>query len=180
MSEQVDLGGDDPSLLGDIARGDREAFQRLYWRYAGRLLGYARRVLGNRALAEDVVQEVFTVIWLKASTYRPELGTPGAWIYMIARRKLVDHWRRQPPVGEAARHVPEQGIQPSPEVALLLECALARLSPEQRQAVEVTCLGGFTHEEAATALDVPLGTLKSRIRQALGRMRSLLAKDEKI
>ncbi|WNG45343.1 RNA polymerase sigma factor [Archangium minus] len=178
MKEQVNPGGDDPSLIGEVARGSRDAFVRLYQRYAGRLLGYALKVTRDQSLAEDVVQEVFTTVWLKASSYRPEQGAPAAWIYRIAHNKLVDHWRRRLRVDEAAQQVPEQGPQPPSELALDLEHSMAGLSPDQQRAVELTCLRGYSHEEAAAMLDVPLGTLKSRIRQALGRMRLLLTREE--
>jgi len=103
MKEHVDSGGGDSDLLGDIAQGSRECFQRLYHRYAGRLLGYVLQVTGDRALAEEVVRDVFIDIWLKASTYRPEQGAPVVWIYVMTRTRLVDHWRRRPGGAEAAR-----------------------------------------------------------------------------
>jgi RNA polymerase sigma-70 factor (ECF subfamily) len=174
--EQGGMG--DRDLLGAIARGSRSAFQAYYERHAGRLMGYVLRAARDRSLAEDVVQEVFTSIWLKASTYRPELGTPLSWMYMVARNKLVDRWRRQPPTDEATEHALEDSlrelVRADPELAMSLERAMEALRPEQREAVELACLGGYTHEEAAVALAVPLGTLKSRIRVALGHMRSLL------
>lgn len=168
----------DRELLGAMARGSRAAFQTFYERHAGRLMGYVLRAARDRALAEDVVQEVFTSIWLKASTYRPELGSPLSWMFMVARNKLVDRWRRQPPADEATRHELEGSlralVRADPELAMSLERAMDTLRPEQREAVELACLGGYTHEEAALALAVPLGTLKSRIRLALGHMRGLL------
>jgi len=177
MNEHVEPG-DDTRLLGEVARGSRVAFQRLYHLYAGQLLGLALKTTRDQALAEDVVQDVFTTVWLKDSTYRPEQGAPVAWIYKIARNKLVDHWRRRLPMGEATRHLPEQGIQHSPEQELDLEHSMAGLGPDQRWAVEMTCLRGDSHEEAVAVLDVPLGTLKSRVRQALDHMRLLLTREE--
>ncbi|KFA91226.1 RNA polymerase sigma factor [Archangium violaceum] len=168
---------EDGALLGAIARGSKAAFQSFYERHAGRLLGYVLRVTRDRSLAEDVVQEVFTAIWQKASSYQAEQGTPLAWMYRIARNKLVDRWRRGPPgvawASEAERPVLAL-VQADPELSMSLERALEGLSPEQRQAVELAVLGGYTHEEAATELSVPLGTLKSRIRMALRHMRALL------
>jgi RNA polymerase sigma-70 factor, ECF subfamily len=164
---------DDQSLLCDIARGSREAFQCYYQRHAGRLLGYVLGGTGDRALAEDVVQEVFTAVWLKASSYRPEQGPPSAWLHVIARNKLVDRWRRRPSW--------EQDSGPSPvepELGLSLRRALVGLRPEQRQAVELACLQGYTHEEAAAVLKIPLGTLKTRLRAGLGRLRALLRGEE--
>ena len=165
---------EDGALLGAIARGSKAAFQSYYERHAGRLLGYVLRVTKDRALAEDVVQEVFTAIWQKASSYRAEQGTPLAWMYRIARNKLVDRWRRGMPVASEAERPLLALVQADPELSMSLERALEGLSPEQRQAVELSVLGGYTHEEAATELAVPLGTLKSRIRMALRHMRALL------
>jgi RNA polymerase sigma-70 factor (ECF subfamily) len=169
---------EDGVLLCAIAQGSKDAFQSYYERHAGRLLGYVLRVTRDRALAEDVVQDVFTAIWQKASSYRAEHGTPLAWMYMIARHKLVDRWRRhepgvaldQPEAEEPLREL----VRADPELSMSLERALGGLSPEQRQAVELAVLGGYTHEEAATALAVPLGTFKSRVRMALLHMRALL------
>lgn len=169
---------EDESLLGAIAGGSKPAFQTYYERHAGRLLGYVLRVTRDRALAEDVVQDVFTTIWLKASGYRAEQGTPLAWMYRIARNKLVDRWRRRPageaPVQAEAERSLRELVEADPVLSMSLEHALGVLSPEQRQAVELAVLGGYTHEEAAVALAVPLGTFKSRVRMALLHMRALL------
>lgn len=167
---------EDRALLEAIAQGSKEAFQSYYERHAHRLMGYVLRATRDRALAEDVVQDVFTAIWLKASSYRSEHGAPLAWMYMIARHKLVDRWRRRPSDEASA---PTEGLLPElvraePELALSLERALDGLSPEQRRAVELAVLGGYTHAEAATTLAVPLGTFKSRVRMALSYMRTLL------
>lgn len=178
MEDERGGGQEDRALLGAIAQGSKAAFQSYYERHAGRLLGYVLRVTRDRALAEDVVQEVFTTIWLKASSYRAEQGTPLAWMYMITRNKLVDRWRRRPPGEEPLQAEAERSlrelVETDPVLSMSLEHALEVLSPEQRQAVELAVLGGYTHEEAATALAVPLGTLKSRVRMALLHMRALL------
>ena len=169
---------EDGALLVAIAGGSQEAFRSYYERHAGRLLGYVLRVTKDRALAEDVVQDVFTSIWQKASSYRAEHGSPLAWMYMIARNKLVDRWRRRPAGEEPAQDEAERSmrelVESDPVLSMSLEHALGVLSPEQRQAVELAVLGGYTHEEAATALAVPLGTFKSRVRMALLHMRALL------
>lgn len=166
---------EDGALLGAIAGGSQEAFRSYYERHAGRLLGYVLRVTKDRALAEDVVQDVFTSVWQKASSYRAEQGSALAWMYMIARNKLVDRWRRRPPGGPSEEEQPLRAlVQADPELSLSLERALDGLRPEQRQAVELAVLGGYTHEEAAVALAVPLGTFKSRVRMALLHLRALL------
>lgn len=170
---------DERHLLGNVAQGSRESFQQLYRRDAGRLLGYVLRWTRDRALAEDVVQDVFLAVWLKASTYRPELGSPLSWMCTLARHKLVDRWRARAP--ESAPHADAPALeylaQADPELALSVARALEGLSGEQRRAVELACLGGFTHQEASAALGVPLGTLKSRIRLALGHLRNRLGEE---
>ena len=171
---------EDGALLGAIAGGSQEAFRSYYERHAGRLLGYVLRVTKDRALAEDVVQDVFTSVWQKASSYRAEHGSPLAWMYMIARNKLVDRWRRRSPGEAHASSESEEEhplwalVQADPVLSMSLERALGGLRPEQRQAVELSVLGGYTHEEAAVALAVPLGTFKSRVRMALLHLRALL------
>ncbi|PTL84548.1 RNA polymerase sigma factor [Vitiosangium sp. GDMCC 1.1324] len=169
---------EDGALLGAIAGGSKAAFRSYYERHAGRLLGYVLRVTRDRSLAEDVVQDVFTSVWQKAASYRAEQGSPLAWMYMIARNKLVDRWRRRTPGEEPGPSEEERPlhdfVQADPELSMSLERALDGLSPEQRQAVELAVLGGYTHEEAAVALAVPLGTFKSRVRMALLHMRALL------
>lgn len=169
---------EDGALLVAIARGSQEAFKSYYERHVGRLLGYVLRVTRDKALAEDVVQDVFTSVWLKASSYRVEQGSPLAWMYMIARNKLVDRWRRRSPgevPGSSEEEQPLRAlVQADPELSMSLARALDGLRPEQRQAVELAVLGGYTHEEAAVALAVPLGTFKSRVRMALQHMRALL------
>jgi len=169
---------DDRELLGAIAEGSKEAFQSYYERHARRMLGYLLRIAKDRALAEDLLQDVFTAVWLKASSYRAEQGPPLTWMYMIARHKLVDRWRRrssreQPLPSE--HEGPLRGfVTADPELSMSLERVLDVLKPEQRQAVELAVMGGYTHEEAAAALAVPLGTFKSRVRMALLHMRALL------
>ena len=174
---------DDRELLGAIAQGSKKALQSYYERHAHRLMGYVLRAAGDRALAEDVVQDVFTSIWLKASSYRSEHGAPLAWMYMIARHTLVDRWRRRlaseaPEPSTAGGLLPEL-VRAQPELALSLERALEGLSLEQRQAVERAVLGGSPHAEAATTREVPLGPFKSRVRRALSHMRALLTEPER-
>jgi RNA polymerase sigma-70 factor (ECF subfamily) len=162
-------------LLGRIAEGDLEAFHTFYGRYAGRVLAYARQLGRNQEGAEDVVQEVFVAVWRRASSFRPERGDPAGWLYTITRNKLVDLWRRQ---GEAA-DLGELGelvdpAQEGGELRLTMHQALARVAPEQRRAIEMAYFGGLTYEETARRLELPVGTLKSRIRSGLKSLRAVL------
>lgn len=167
---------DDASLLAAVARGDLDSFQAFYQRYAGRVLSYARQLSRNRELAEDVTQEVFTAVWSKAGSFRPDRGDPAGWLYTMTRNRLIDHWRK---AGAGAEHATLGEEHPAgrPEgvdVLLTVQQALSRVEPEQRRAIEMAYFGGFTYEETARRLELPVGTLKSRIRSGLKAMRSVL------
>lgn len=169
---------DDLALLDRIAAGDRAAFQAFYERHAGRVLAYVRQLARDRAPAEDVVQEVFLAVWRKAASYREERGDPAGWLYTITRNKLVDSWRRggrgaEDPALDAAE-LPLAAPPQRSDLRMAVHQALARLSQDQRQAVEMAYFGGLTYEETAERLKLPLGTLKSRIRTGLLAMRATL------
>jgi RNA polymerase sigma-70 factor (ECF subfamily) len=168
----------DADVLGAVARGCPEAFRELYDRYAGRLLAYVRRMGGPRIPAEDVVQEIFVALWVKAGQYRPALGSPDAWIFTITRHKVVDIWRTAHPVVDLGETPLEAVMEPTmPEdsvTRLSLAKALAALAPEQRRPLELAYFGGLSYEETAHALGLPVGTLKSRIRATLGQLRAHL------
>ncbi len=170
----------DGELLGAVAERNRAAFREFYNRYSGRLLAYVRAMGGGGAKipVEDIVQEIFVAVWLKAGQYRSALGAPEAWLFTITRHKVVDIWRSQSPVvdiGEMDMEVFMEPEQPTDSVlALTLATALGKLSPDQRKPLEMAYFGGFTYEETAERLGVPLGTLKSRIRASLGILREHL------
>jgi RNA polymerase sigma-70 factor (ECF subfamily) len=165
----------DAALLGRIAAGDIEAFQAFYGRYAGRVLAYARQLCRQGDAAEDVAQEVFVAVWRRAASYRPERGDVTGWLYTITRNKLVDLWRR---TGEANDfgELDERlaGAAEPEDLNLSIRQALSRVAPDQRRAIEMAYFGGLTYEETARRLELPLGTLKSRIRSGLKTLRSLL------
>ncbi|MEM8932555.1 MAG: sigma-70 family RNA polymerase sigma factor [Acidobacteriota bacterium] len=157
-------------MLRAIADGDRSAFRAFYGRWGGRLLAILRQLSRGDARAEDVLQEVLVAVWRRAASYDPVRGDVGGWLYVICRNRWFDHARRQArevalETGDASQ--PEDSIDECPELGLDLEQALRRLPPEKRRAVHLAFFGGLTHEEAASRLGVPLGTLKSRIRLGL-------------
>jgi len=168
----------DASLLLAVGGQDAEAFRLLYDRYAGRLLAYVQAMGRGRLPAEDLVQEVFVALWRKAGQYRPALGSPEAWIFTITRNKVLDIWRSRSPVedrGELELETLMDGT-PTPDPALVatVHKALQGLPEEQRRPLLLAYFGGYTYEEAAGRLGVPVGTLKSRIRSALGQLKGLL------
>ena len=171
-------GPADSALLLAIAGQDREAFRQLYDRYAGRLLAYVQAMGRGRLPVDDLLQEIFVAVWRKAGQYRPELGTPEAWLFTITRNKVFDIWRAGPPVvGNEATDletVMDTTENPDPALVATIHQALAKLPEDQRRPLVLAYFGGFTYEEAARRLAVPVGTLKSRIRAALGQLRALL------
>jgi RNA polymerase sigma-70 factor (ECF subfamily) len=169
---------DDATLLAGVAAGDLDAFHTFYARHAGRVLAYARQLGRDRDLAEDMVQEVFTAVWSKARSFRPDRGGAAGWLYTMTRNKLIDHWRRgDAPAAHGADLVDLQrlaGREAGCDLLLTMRQALARVEPQQRTAIEMAYFGGLTYEETAERLELPVGTLKSRIRSGLRAMRSLL------
>jgi RNA polymerase sigma-70 factor, ECF subfamily len=177
MNLQTPAEPRDEDLLIGTARGDLASFHTFYQRHAARVSAYAHRLCGDRALAEDIAQEVFTTVWIRAGTYRPDRGGTSTWLYALTRNKVIDLWRR------SGKNGPSEGLDErwaAPvfagvgDLRLSLRQALKRVAPEQRQAIELAYFGGFTYEEAAGRLDLPLGTLKSRIRLGMQKMRTVL------
>lgn len=156
---------------------DRAAFARLFDYYAPRLKAVARRTGASSAEAEDIVQDVMLAVWQKASQFDPELSHVSGWIYRIARNRQIDLARRK------ARPEPEdltafEGQTPDPqqivamaEEAGALRGALALLKPEQKRLIEQAYLGEMSHVEIRDETGLPLGTIKSRIRLGLERLR---------
>jgi len=177
-AESAPEGPADSALLLAIAGQDRGAFQQLYDRYAGRLLAYVQAMGRGRLPVDDLLQEIFVAVWRKAGQYRPELGPPEAWLFTITRNKVFDIWRARPPVGEKVapdlETLMDTTENPDPALVATLRQALARLPEDQRRPLVLAYFGGFTYEEAARSLAVPVGTLKSRIRAALRQLRALL------
>ena len=171
----------DEALLSRVAQGDTASFQAFYQRHAGRVLAYARKL--EPGFAEDVAQDVFLAVWRKAATFKPDRGEVAGWLYGLTRNKFVDQWRKAggrvgmepldslPPAGPPGASPPEPESTPP----LAVRQALARVAPAQRRAIELAYFDGFTYEETAGRLDLPLGTLKSRIRAGLKTMRAVLA-----
>ena len=171
-------GPADEHLLARIARGDVDAFQTFYDRHSSRVVAYACKLARDRHLAEDVAQEVFTSVWTKAASFRPERGDTPGWLYTLTRNKFIDHWRRGPKSAVTEEIDDQRLAAPQGEerdLHLTMRQALAQVSPDQRKAIETAYFGGLTYEETAGELELPVGTLKSRIRLGLRTMRTLLS-----
>ncbi|MFF3066999.1 sigma-70 family RNA polymerase sigma factor [Kitasatospora sp. NPDC057936] len=171
-------------LVVAVAGGSEEAFARLYDAVAGPVYGTAVRTLRNPAHAEEVAQEVLLEVWRGAAGYRPERGTVMAWVLTIARRRAVDRVRSvqaasdretrvaslEPPVGESVVDLVERGLDVE-----RVRAALAGLSRVQRESLVLAYYGGYSQREIAQMLRVPLGTVKTRMRDGLIRLRASFA-----
>jgi RNA polymerase sigma-70 factor, ECF subfamily len=170
----------DAELLARVGERDRESFEILYGRYVRPVFGLALRRLGDRGHAEDAVQEAFAAIWRSASTYRPERGAAGGWIYTVARNAIVDRLRRNGPAADAelpelASHEPGPAQQAEDsDVAFRVHRALEELQPREREVIELAYWSGMSQSEVAEYLHLPLGTVKTRTRSGLARLASVL------
>jgi RNA polymerase sigma-70 factor (ECF subfamily) len=172
------------ALLRRIADGDQSAVAELYDGTKTLIFGLALRILGERMAAEDVVVEVYTQVWKRAQTYDAQRGTPLSWLLTMTRSRAIDALRARQrvrstePLETAAD---AQADTPDPEkVSGFVErrrivCqALDSLSVEQRQVIELAYFSDLSHAEIAEKLSQPLGTIKTRIRTGLLRLRELL------
>ena len=172
----------DEQVLEAVGRGDDDALGVLYDRFGRLAFRLAFRILRDRALAEDAVQEAFLAIWRSADAYKSERAKPSTWILTVVHRRAVDIVRReQSRRGEPLEVAPEPSAGSADEDAVLrdrraaVQAALTELPGEQRQALELAYYGGLTQSELAERLGVPIGTVKSRMFAGLGRLRELLA-----
>jgi RNA polymerase sigma factor (sigma-70 family) len=173
----------DEALMSDLASGKQDAIGLLYARYAPTILGMAAQALG-RPTAEDIVQEVFLSVWKSAPTYDAKRGPVRPWLLQIAHYRIANELRRKSrrpqiqadPEGERLASLPEPGPGQSEEVwnayrHSALRRALEELPPPQRQALGLAFFDQLSHDEIASALKLPLGTAKSRIRAGLRTLR---------
>jgi RNA polymerase sigma-70 factor (ECF subfamily) len=172
----------DAELIRRAGEGDRGAFETLYLRYARPVFGLALRRLGDRARAEDAVQETFASVWRSARTYRPERGPGAPWLYAVARNAIVDRSRAR---GEVTTDVPDQvADDPGPPeqteqawVAWRVHRALEELPEREREVIALAYWSGLSQSEVAEFLGIPLGTVKTRTRAALQRLADVLEGD---
>jgi len=169
-------------LLQRVARGDEAAFEQLYDLVVGPVFGLVRRVVRDPAQSEEVVQEVMVELWRTAARYSPERGSAMAWTMTLAHRRAVDRVRSVQKESERERRTAAADV-PFDEVAEAVESSLERervrrclgsLTELQRESVTLAYYGGYTYSQVASLLGVPGGTIKTRMRDALIRLRDCL------
>jgi len=178
----------DEQLMAQVVAGDSTALETLYDRYAASLMGVVLRIVKERTVAEEIVQETFWRVWDKADGFDPNRGKFSTWMYSIGRRLAIDHTRRQKIRPQAARSEAEEEImlrKPDGKTnvvetaALHIEqervrSALTALSPEQYEVIELAYFKGLTRREIAEEIDTPLGTIHTRARLGLQKLRTAL------
>ena len=171
-------------VVARVALGNEDAFEVLYQRVAGQVLGLVRRVLRDPAQSEEVAQEVLVEVWRTAPRFDRNRGSASAWILTMAHARAVDRVRsaqaaaaRDETVGRRQHGREYDEVAEEVEVRLeqqAVRSCLGTLTDVQREAVQLAYYGGHTYREVAELLDTPLGTVKTRLRDGLIRLRDCL------
>ena len=171
---------EDATLMRKVAGGDSKAFLALYDRYAAKVHGLALRVLGDPMTAEEVTQDAFVRLWTRAETFNPDRGRLSSWLLTITRRICIDRIRlesRRPLTlnhsnpGHAPENIPDPASQTEEARWATLRFALSRLPEEQRSVIELAFYHGMSHSQIAEYQATPLGTVKTRIRLGMEKLR---------
>jgi RNA polymerase sigma-70 factor, ECF subfamily len=178
----------DEELMHVVQGGDPRAFEVLYDRHGGAAFSLAYRMVGKRAVAEDIVQEAFLSIWRSKVRYEREKGSVRTWVLGIVHHRTIDALRRN--LVHERRRASAEGIEERHEAAERTDveavrreearevrAALSALPGEQSRVIELAYYGGFTHTQIAQMLEMPVGTVKGRMRLGLEKMRRELAGD---
>jgi len=173
------------TTLERVAAGDSPAVEECLQKYGGLVWSLARKLCPNHADAEDAVQEVFIEVWRHAGRFDPQVASEATFITMIARRRLIDRYRRrsreldtaalqQEMVESTSRHEEQTEIE---EEAARARQHMQQLRPEQREVLELSITHGLSQTQIAEATNLPLGTVKTHARRGLLRLRELLGAD---
>ncbi len=189
MYNPVTLNNQDEiqDLVAGVSAGDRQAFLALYDAFSSRVYGLAMYMLRDRMAAEDITQETFLKLWTRADTFQPGRGHFVTWLLAIARRTALDRLRmnsRRPPISELdsdpslASQIPEPTSVSSDSRWRTIPLALDDLPDEQAQVIRLAFYYGLSQSQIAEALDIPLGTVKTRIRLGMDKLRHALHPDD--
>ncbi len=172
-------------LIRGVAAGDQQALATLYDTTSRTVYGLLLRILSDPSTAEEVLLDVYTQVWRQAGSYSAGRGKPMAWLTTIARSRAIDRLRRgrqeqmhAAPLDEAVRASSGAGVEEcvlASEVSSVVRAALDELAPEQREVIELAYYGGMSHSEIAAARGLPLGTVKTRTRLGMMRLRQMLS-----
>lgn len=180
-------GVDLDDLLGRVADGDRDAFNTFYDAVADLVYGISRRVAVDRHLAAEITQEVFLEVWRKARSFDRSRGSARTWVAVMAKRRAIDVVRSTQATRDREEANLSRVVEPGDPVGdtvtdnddrARVSGALGTLSDLQREALDLAFYGGLTHREVAEELDVPLGTVKTRIRDGLTRLASAMGESD--
>ena len=178
----------DPNLLARVVKGDQQAFSQLYDHSSTLLFTLAVRILGNHEEAAELLQDVYLEVWRKVSRYDVGRGTPIAWLVTLTKSRAIDRLRARASRGYQATNSLEAGTAtqvadhgPSPfetqadqELCIAVGAAVAGLPIAQQQAIELAYYEGLSHTEIASRLNQPLGTVKTRIKLGMSKLRDSL------
>ncbi|HWP83317.1 MAG TPA: sigma-70 family RNA polymerase sigma factor [Bacteroidota bacterium] len=193
ITQRLKQQQDDLTLLKRIERKDQQALSELYDRYASLLYTLSRRILPSPEEAEDVVQEVFLLVWKKSSTYVESRGTVYSWIITMCRNKAIDTLRskrfkkQQQEIDiEEAKEIlsDDHRLNPQEQAVVadyqrIVQTALKRLSRDQIRILELSYFKGYSQSEIARILKMPLGTVKTKMRQGVLKLRQLVRGEQK-
>ena len=177
-----------PGLIPPIAERDQTAFAKFYDLTSRAVFSVVLRILGDHAMAEEVTHDVYLQVWNQAASYSAERGTPFAWLMTIARSRAIDRLRStryrkreneslDTVIGYAAQTEDPEEASIFAERRRLVRRALQSLSADQRQVIEIAYFSGLSQSEIAERLGIPLGTVKTRMRIGLMRLREFLSED---
>jgi RNA polymerase sigma-70 factor (ECF subfamily) len=178
----------DEQLVARVAQGDASALEQLYDRYVRQCFGLALRMLGDSALAEEVVQEVFLKLWTNPGSYSTQKGKFVSWLLSLIHHRCIDELRKksrtdvaleESDAGSVLNTEPDPDLEPADQVWVMeqqraVRQALAQIPENQRQVLELAYFRGLSHSEIAAKLGQPLGTVKTRIRLGMNSLRQLL------
>ena len=175
----------DEELMELVGKGDARAFEAVYDRHGGPAFSLAYRMVGNRVIAEDITQEAFLSIWRSRMRYQRERGSVRTWVLGIVHHRAIDALRRN--LVHERRRASAEGIEEYHEApertdvevarreeARTVRAAIEELPDQQGRVIELAYFGGFTHTQIAEMLEMPIGTVKGRMRLGLQKMRNAL------